>query len=57
MPDSDGLDGQRSLIAGILWTAFGPTGTWAFTYLTAAMAIALVTFMVTVRRRRVGSSE
>ena len=54
MPDSDGLDGQRSLIAGILWTAFGPT--WAFTYLTAAMAIALVTFMVSVRRRRVGSS-
>jgi len=43
-----------SLVAGILWTAFGPT--WAFIYLTAAMAIALVTFMVSVRRRRVGSS-
>ena len=33
-----------SAIAGILWTAFGPT--WAFAYLTVWMVIALVTFQV-----------
>jgi len=37
-----------SLVAGILWTAFSPT--WAFAYLTVAMAIALVTLVRSERR-------
>ena len=45
-----------SLVAGILWTAFSPT--WAFAYLTAAMALALVMLVRSERRNlRAGPSR